>query len=43
MKNFRRKLSALAITALFASMQVSYAVIDTGLGGGNGGAIINNT
>ena len=43
MKNLRRKLSALAVTALFASMQVSYAVIDTGLGGGNGGAVINNT
>ena len=43
MKNFRRKLSVLAVTALFASMQVSYAVIDTGLGNGNGGAIINNT
>ena len=39
MKNLRRKLSALAVTALFASMQVSYAVIDTGLGGGNGGAL----
>ena len=43
MKNLRRKLSALAVTALFASMQVSYALIDTGLGGGNGGAVINNT
>ena len=42
MRNFKRKLSALALTALFASMQVSYAVIDTGLGGGNGGAVINN-
>ena len=42
MKNLRRKLSALAVTALFASMQVSYALVDTGLGNGNGGAVINN-
>ena len=42
MKNLKRKLSALAMTTLFASMQVSFAVIDTGLGGGNGGAVINN-
>ena len=43
MKNFKRKLSALVLSTLFASMQVSYAVIDTGLGAGNGGAVINNT
>ena len=43
MKNFKRKLSALVMTTLFASMQVSYAAIDTGLGVGNGGAVINNT
>ncbi len=43
MKNFKKKFSALALTALFASMQVSYAAIDTGLGIGNGGAVINNT
>ncbi len=42
MKNFKRKLSALVLSTLFASMQVSYAVIDTGLGAGNGGATINN-
>ena len=42
MKNLRRKLSALAVTALFASIQVSYALVDTGLGNGNGGAVINN-
>ena len=41
MKNFK-KLSAIVITALFASMQVSSASIDTGLGVGNGGAVINN-
>ena len=43
MKSLKRKFSALALTALFASMQVSYASIDTGLGVGNGGAVINNT
>ena len=43
MKDLKRKFSALALTALFASMQVSYAAIDTGLGAGNGGAVINNT
>ena len=43
MRNLKHKLSILAMTALFASMQVSYAVIDTGLGAGNGGAVINNT
>ena len=42
MKNLKKKFSALALTALFASMQVSYATIDTGLGVGNGGAVINN-
>ena len=42
MKNFKRKLSALVLSTLFASMQVSYAVIDTGLGAGNGGGVINN-
>ena len=41
-KNFKRKLSALVLSTLFASMQVSYAVIDTGLGAGNGGGVINN-
>ena len=43
MKSLKRKFSALALTALFASMQVSYAAIDTGLGVANGGAVINNT
>ena len=43
MKSLKRKFSALALTALFASMQISYASIDTGLGVGNGGAVINNT
>ena len=43
MKNFKKKFSALALSALFASMQISYAAIDTGLGIGNGGAVINNT
>ena len=43
MKSLKRKFSALALTALFASMQISYAAIDTGLGVGNGGAVINNT
>lgn len=43
MKSLKRKFSALALTALFASMQVSYAAIDTGLGVGNGGGVINNT
>ena len=43
MKNLKRKLSALALTAVFASMQLtSFAAIDTGLGAGNGGAVINN-
>ena len=43
MKDIKRKISALVLGTLFASMQVSYAVIDTGLGAGNGGAVINNT
>ena len=42
MKNFGKKLSALTLTAVFAMMQVS-AAIDTGLGVGNGGAVINTT
>ena len=42
MKDIKRKISALVLSTLFASMQVSYAVIDTGLGAGNGGATINN-
>ena len=42
MSSIKRKLSALVLTAVFATMQVTYAAIDTGLGAGNGGAIINN-
>ena len=42
MKNIKRKLSALVLSTVFASMQVSMAAIDTGLGNGNGGAVINN-
>ncbi len=42
MKNFNKKLSAVALTAIFAMMQVS-AAVDTGLGVGNGGAVINST
>lgn len=42
MKNIKRKLSALVLTTLFASMQMSYASVDTGLGAGNGGAVIDN-
>ena len=41
MKNFKKKVSALVLTTVFATMQVS--AIDTGLGAGNGGAVINNT
>ena len=43
MKDIKRKISALVLGTVFASMQVSYAAIDTGLGAGNGGAVINNT
>jgi hypothetical protein len=42
MKNLSRKLSALVLTSIFAAMSVS-AVMDTGLGAGNGGAVINTT
>ena len=41
MKNIKKKVSALVLTTMFAVMQVS-AAIDTGLGAGNGGAVINN-
>ncbi len=44
MKNLKKKLSAVVLTAVFATMQVSMAnPIDTGLGTQNGGAVINNT
>lgn len=42
MKNIKKKASALVLTAMFAMMQVS-AAVDTGLGVGNGGAVINST
>ena len=42
MKNIKKKVSALVLTTMFAMMQVS-ASMDTGLGAGNGGAVINNT
>ena len=42
MKNIKKKVSALVLTTVFAMMQVS-AAIDTGLGVGNGGAVINTT
>ena len=42
MKNFR-KLSAIVLSTVFASMQLSYAAIDTGLGNGLGGAVIDST
>ena len=43
MKNITKKVSAIVLTTLFATMQISMAAIDTGLGAGNGGAVINNT
>ena len=42
MKNLTKKLSALALTAVFAATQVGYAAMDTGLGNGIGGAVIND-
>ncbi len=41
MKNLKQ-LSAIVMCAMFATMQISIASIDTGLGAGNGGAVINN-
>ena len=44
MKNFSKKLSAMALALVFGAMQVSATTImtgDTGLGAGNGGAVIN--
>ncbi len=41
MKNFVKKVSALVLTTMFASMQISWASIDTGLGNGLGGAVID--
>ena len=43
MRNIKKKASALVLTTVFATMQIStFAAIDTGLGVGNGGAVINN-
>ena len=43
MRNLKRKVSALVMTTIFATMQISIASpVDTGLGVGNGGAVINN-
>ena len=44
MKKLVKKLSAIALCTVFASMQVSASIMtgDTGLGKGNGGAIINS-
>ena len=44
MRKFTKKLSAIALCTLFATMQVSASIMtgDTGLGAGNGGAVINN-
>ncbi len=41
MKNFKSKLSALALSAV-VTMQIGYASIDTGLGQGLGGAVIDS-
>lgn len=44
MRKFTKKLSAIALCTVFATMQVSASTImtgDTGLGVGNGGAVIN--
>lgn len=43
MKNFTKKVSALVLTTVFATMQISVASVDTGLGNGLGGAVINST
>lgn len=42
MKKLAKRLSAMTLTAVFASMQIASAAIDTGLGNGLGGAVINN-
>ncbi|MBQ7764201.1 filamentous hemagglutinin N-terminal domain-containing protein [bacterium] len=44
MKKIVKKLSAIALCTVFASMQVSASIMtgDTGLGVGNGGAVINS-
>ncbi len=44
MRKFAKKLSAIALCTVFASMQIGFAApIDTGLGVGNGGAVIDST
>ena len=43
MRNFAKKLSAIALCTMFATMQISFAAMDTGLGGGIGGAVIDST
>ena len=40
--SIKKKISALVLSTVFAAMPMSYAAIDTGLGAGNGGAVINN-
>ena len=42
MKNFKRKLSAIALSTIFATMQVSFASTDIGLGSDHGGAVIDS-
>ena len=43
MKKLAKKLSAMTVCAVFASIQIASASpIDTGLGNGLGGAVINN-
>ena len=43
MRKITKKLSALLLTTMFATMQISCAEpIDTGLGAGLGGAVIKN-
>lgn len=44
MKKIAKRLSAIVLSTAFATMQVSASIMtgDTGLGAGNGGAIINN-
>ena len=44
MRKIAKKLSAMVLCSLFATMQVSASIMtgDTGLGVGNGGAVINN-
>ena len=43
MKNIKKSVSALVLTTMLAMTQVSAEPFDTGLGVGNGGAVINST